>query len=270
MTVSDNETKAILRSYEGIRLLEQQNQGLTRALIYGCQSASGDFIARIDVGDRMMPGRLQSQAKILTQQSDVVLVCSNIEQYTLEGDLLWRENFSRETLKLGLRDPLAIGARTPFHASVMMRKSAYQQVGGYRSEFYFAQDLDLFSRLAEIGELSVQPEIYTRGLFLPDGISARNSAHQQALRRIVAKMIVSRGDAKVQESLLNEAAEVRPESVDDSGEGKFSANYFIGKCLYERKSARSRSYLGRAVQERPFSLKAWWFWLLSLRFSKAV
>src|SRR5262249_13334246 len=40
------------------------------------------------------------------------------------------------------------------HPSVMMRKDAIVQIGGYREQYQFAEDLDLFLRMAEIGRLA--------------------------------------------------------------------------------------------------------------------
>jgi hypothetical protein len=44
----------------------------------------------------------------------------------------------------------------------MMRLSALKQIGGYRDEFNTLEDLDLFLRLAEVGQLANLPEILLR------------------------------------------------------------------------------------------------------------
>ena len=45
------------------------------------------------------------------------------------------------------------------HPSVMIKAKSLWQIGGYDEEKKYAQDLDLFLRLAEIGKLSNIPEI---------------------------------------------------------------------------------------------------------------
>ena len=47
-----------------LRIIHQENTGLTRALIRRCDAARGEFIARQDVGDISLPGRLKSEAVV--------------------------------------------------------------------------------------------------------------------------------------------------------------------------------------------------------------
>jgi glycosyltransferase involved in cell wall biosynthesis len=50
------------------------NEGITRTLIDACNRAEGRYIARIDAGDVMLPGRLAAQAKVMDQQPDCAFV----------------------------------------------------------------------------------------------------------------------------------------------------------------------------------------------------
>lgn len=61
------------------RVMRQQNQGLTRALIAGCAEARGAFIARIDVGDTMAPERLAEQAAVLERYPDCAFVAAQTQ-----------------------------------------------------------------------------------------------------------------------------------------------------------------------------------------------
>src|SRR5215467_1447738 len=57
-----------------LRVIQQDNTGLTRALIRGCDAARGEFIARQDAGDISLPGRLKSQVIVLRDQEDCIFV----------------------------------------------------------------------------------------------------------------------------------------------------------------------------------------------------
>src|SRR5439155_4002224 len=57
-----------------LRVIHQENTGLTRALIRGCDAARGEFIARQDAGDLSLPGRLVRQRVILDAEPAVVIV----------------------------------------------------------------------------------------------------------------------------------------------------------------------------------------------------
>ena len=52
-----------------VRIIHQENSGLTRALINGCGVATGEFIARQDAGDLSLPGRLARQLDVLRKRS---------------------------------------------------------------------------------------------------------------------------------------------------------------------------------------------------------
>jgi len=62
---STDDTGSILDAWAAqdkrLRVIHQQNTGLTRALIRGCAEARGEFIARQDAGDVSLPGRLDAQ-----------------------------------------------------------------------------------------------------------------------------------------------------------------------------------------------------------------
>src|SRR4051812_15394116 len=65
---STDATAEILRrtaaADQRLRVLRQENRGLTAALIVGCQTARAPIIARHDCGDRSLPGRLAMQREI--------------------------------------------------------------------------------------------------------------------------------------------------------------------------------------------------------------
>ena len=71
----------------------------------------------------------------------------------------------------------------------MFRKSVYEQVGGYRPEFYFGQDADLWLRMAEVSQLAYVPSVRYICRLRTDSISGalrpiqryRTEAHQPFL-----------------------------------------------------------------------------------------
>ena len=62
---STDQSIDILQEYassdERVRVISQQNQGLTKALVVGCAAAHAEYIARQDAGDISLPGRLIKQ-----------------------------------------------------------------------------------------------------------------------------------------------------------------------------------------------------------------
>ncbi|MCA9047260.1 MAG: glycosyltransferase family 2 protein, partial [Planctomycetaceae bacterium] len=141
-----------------IRVINQENLGLTLALIHGCDVARAAFIARQDSDDWSHPERLEKQVAALQDNPRLVFVGCWAEGVTPEGrrlEVVQRpadpETATRE-LRFARQGP-------PAHGTVMFRRDAYQRVGGYRPQFYFSQDSDLWLRMAEIGPINYVPEV---------------------------------------------------------------------------------------------------------------
>lgn len=273
---ADEMVKEVLTRYRAkpcIRIIEQTNQGLTRALINGCSQAAHPLIARIDVGDVMHVQRLSRQAQLLSSNPHLGIVTSRVDITTEEGYFLYRIDPTAEVLDAGLRtdDPSAL--KTPFHASVMFRKSIYQQVGGYRSEFYFSQDLDLWARMIRCAGIAVLPEVLTTGVFSPGGLSGRFQHCQQSLRTLVAQANQLREQGQPDTSILAQADAIRPGGTgldrrSSTDESIFPGLYFLAKCLDDNRSIYARQYWKRALAEQPLSLPGWFFLLRNYLFSR--
>jgi len=153
----------------------------------------------------------------------------------------------------------------PPGASSVFRRAAYEKVGGYRAQFYFAQDLDLWARLTEVGDYAVVPEILYQAIVRPDSISGRHRREQLALTRLITESVRLRRAGLSDAAILRRAAMIRP-PVAWRGRrtARARAMYFIGACLRNHGDPASVDYFKRAIRENPLLLRAWWR-LLTLR-----
>src|SRR5215216_1853187 len=75
---STDESPQILEEYakcdSRFKIIHQQNQGLTKALIWGCVEAKAEYIARQDAGDISLPGRLAKQLALASKNPDAAFV----------------------------------------------------------------------------------------------------------------------------------------------------------------------------------------------------
>jgi len=143
-----------------IRVLNREGRGLTKALIEGCLEARGSFIARQDAGDRSLPGRLEQQVACLDADPGANLCSCHVRLVVEEGATATVNRLAEESLADGLTGPA-------IHGSVLMRREAYERAGGYRAAFYYAQDLDLWSRMVESGRHRVVPEVLYEATLSP-------------------------------------------------------------------------------------------------------
>lgn len=272
---STDESENLLKDYSAreprIRVVRQERAGLTRALIRGCALARGEYIARQDVADISLPGRLRTQLDWLAARPDTALVSCGMRMVGPRGevlyDLLQDDGDVRRTSRT--RDPVQLDGlphrrgvhllAAPPGASSVFRRAAYEKVGGYRAQFYFAQDVDLWVRLAEVGDYTVVPRILYRTTMGLDSISGLYRREQLELTRLIAESARLRRAGLTDETILQQAAAIRPTSASRGRRAARSrAMYFIGACLRKRRDPAAVEYFKRAIRENPLQLRAWW------------
>ena len=240
-----------------VRVIHQNNSGLTKALIKGCAAAQGQYIARQDAGDVYLPGKLKKQIDVLNSEPDVALVSCGTRFLGPAGELLYEvvPNSLGATTRLLCLD--ASGLRGPsHHASVVFRRDRYHAVGGYRPQFYFAQDLDLWTRLAEVGRHFIIPELLFQAVFLPQSISGIQRKRQVELTRIILECSKRRRSGLSETEMLDQARQIVPCSTRPSKIDHANALYFIGSCLKKNKDPRARAYFRKAWRENRFHMKS--------------
>lgn len=241
-----------------LRLIHQENTGLTKALIRGCTQARGQFIARQDVGDLSLPGRLAKQREILLCHPQAAMATCGYRFVGPQGEHLGdvlpkHEPMDWTSILLEGEETLLYG---PHHGTVMFRKSAYLAANGYREEFYYAQDLDIWTRMARFGGIEYTRETLYQVTFVHSSISARFAEQQRQLRRIIATATQRRQRSESEDDLLKSAAVIR--GCRESGIfSPVPADYFIGSCLFALGNPKARYYFWRVLRCKPFMLKTW-------------
>ena len=252
----------ILESFQNqdrrIRIIEQDNKGLTLSLARACGEARGRYIARQDADDLSMPQRLEKESKLLEAHSEVKLVsCSTNFIGPESEDLLTDER--RESPEEATRKIRANSLRTfrgLVHGSSMFRSEDYRSVGGYRQDFYFAQDVDLWSRLTDHGLLAFVPEVLYCFRVTGASLSSRHGSTQRELNRIAIELRKARDHGKNETPLLLQAQQLRPTRHSRMAQSRGAGHYFLGRLLQRRGDPRAIKYLRLAVRANPFHLRA--------------
>ena len=262
---STDGTGAILEDYQDIRVIRQENRGLTRALIAGCAAARGTLIARQDAGDLSHPRRLVTQQRML-EDPEVTFVSCATQYVGPEGEPLWIAHptgvalVPAHVLDLGVPNTLTDGPT--HHGSVMFRRDAYERAGGYRAQFYYGQDFDLWFRLAALGKFQTTKEVLYTARIAPNSISGVARHAQRRLGELSRAALEARMRGVPEDRILAEAAAIRRVAGGVVSPG--SGLYFIGEALRRNGDARARSYFRRAIAAQPLSLRAWTRYLQSL------
>ena len=162
-----------------LRVISGPGRGVGGALALGVSSAVSPLLARQDADDLSHPLRLEKQVRYMDAHPECVLSGTWAKKIDGEGNYLGVMKVPRHSRAIKLR----LNLNSPFiHPSVIMRRDAVLQVGNYRSnqDKIFAEDFDLWSRLAHIGETHNIQEPLVSYRMNPNGITG---SHVAALRR---------------------------------------------------------------------------------------
>jgi len=152
---SEDETAAVVTGMNDARvtLLQQEHRGLVSALNRGCAAASGELIARLDADDLAHQRRLAMQVAYLLEHPMVGLV-GTWALLCHEGG--GKQVFTPPAADAALRRYLLWD--NPFiHSSVMFRREAFRQAGGYPPGTN--EDYRLWVRIARRWQIAVVPEV---------------------------------------------------------------------------------------------------------------
>jgi glycosyltransferase involved in cell wall biosynthesis len=264
---SDDGSQSVLAEYairdSRVRLLNKARGGLTEALIDGCTMARGRYIARQDNGDQSVPGRLLAQSQALEADPHLAFVSCWTEFRGPDDEHLYVSKGTgiapMPTCVVSERAPSGIVDGPSSHPSVMFRREAYQAAGGYRPQFYFGQDWDLWFRLAETGNFQMIEAVLYRATVRPDSLSGRYRAAQQEIGMLAQQATRLRRRGQPEGEVLERAARIRPEQGHMRASRKLEARgwYSIGEQLRRNGDVRAEGYFRRALADSPLLFRAW-------------
>jgi glycosyltransferase involved in cell wall biosynthesis len=160
-----------------ITILHTQGIGLVAALNLGIKVSMHPWIARFDVDDRYSRNRLNYQRQIIND--NVVAIFSDYSITNLDNRNfgIITSGIESHVIKLSL-----ISSQRTAHSSVLFRKSAVIDVGGYLESEFPAEDLGLWLRLARCGDFLSVPETLMHYRLSKASIS-NSYGNQQKLKR---------------------------------------------------------------------------------------
>lgn len=148
-----NETLQLLKMWEAIdnriKIIDNEvNIGLISSLNKGLDNAKGSLIARIDVGDWWELDKLQQQAKLFYNDSELYLCGTALSLVDEKYNQLKCTTVATSHAQI---TSLLINAKNPFaHPSVMFRKTALR----YNPQALYCEDFELWCRYSKLGKMA--------------------------------------------------------------------------------------------------------------------
>ncbi|MEI7958496.1 MAG: glycosyltransferase [Verrucomicrobiota bacterium] len=141
-----------------VKIVSRPNTGIVGALNDGLSVAGGEFVARMDSDDLATPARFAKQLAAMQQDRECVALGSAVLFTDPKGRPL--KAYRPPVDHAAIEEELARGnGGALIHPTVLFRRAALIQCGGYRQQYNFIEDLDLYVRLLAVGRLGNLPDV---------------------------------------------------------------------------------------------------------------
>ena len=168
---STDSTAEIIRSYgDKIRLIQQENAGVSVARNAGIEAAAGDWIAFLDADDEWLPEKLRMQAEQLNCNPDLQWTYSNFYQKPDQKPLQIANVPEKSSAPFQAKDYFEdylksyISRIYAWTSTILISRDVFKKVGMFEPGVKRAEDTDLWFRIAyqhpKVGYLSKPLAIY--------------------------------------------------------------------------------------------------------------
>ena len=170
-----------------VRVIQLEHRGLAVALNTGMEAARAPWIARMDADDVALPERLERQMQVLSEQPDIAVLGTHGWIVGTTGRVVGRSRLGPSSREEFARLRSANEAIYLLHPSVVFARDVVLALGGYRQEYFPAEDVDLWSRVADqhivltLAEPLVRYRVHSSAVSL-----SRFNEQVQAARHVVA------------------------------------------------------------------------------------
>jgi len=172
---STDETPAVLARYAArVRVLRQENRGLSAARNAGLAAAHGKFVSFLDADDVMAPTKLAAQLEVLERSHAFGWTYCDVLMETVATGATARASerfgYASRALDGWLFPELIHGNFIPAIAP-LVRRTALEVAGGFDERLTALEDWDMWLRLSLIAEARYTPAVLVTYRIRPDGMS---------------------------------------------------------------------------------------------------
>ena len=249
---SFDDTASVIEGFDDdrIRLIRQEQGGVSAALNKGLQHAEGEYICRFDADDLCFPQRLARQVEFLDANPDYLLVGSDAEYISEDGEHLFNFRCAGHTHE-EILDKLY--RFCPFiHSAVMYRKAAILQAGGYSLLAHNFEDYLLWVRLVAAGRCHNLEEALIRVRINPASATIDEKWRGRRFNHL-KQQVIRRGSITEKES-AELLSIIKKQETKKIKEGAYHA--LCGKKFLQEnyRPARARWHVTRAIYAHPLRL----------------
>lgn len=181
---STDKSVDIVKSYKNIQYIYQDNKGPSSARNTGISSSKGTYIAFLDCDDVWYNEKLSMQEEFLRNNPKIGFVFAHRKMIIEEG--IPKPPWYREHL---FEKPSPILTAS----ALLARRSAFEAVGGYNTDFRFGENAEWLSRAKHIG---IKMEILKEVLLDQRLHDENQTYHLDEMRSNILKVLKNSIDRK--------------------------------------------------------------------------
>jgi len=160
---STDASKDVLFNYgDSIKVISQQNRGVSAARNNGAAASSGEFVAFLDADDEWLPEKIEKQVARFRDDPSLGLVHVGVDEIDETGNSLRHRlegasgDATRELLMLGCKGVLGGGS------GLMVPRAVFDEIGGFDTRLSTSADWDFFFQVASRYTIAFVPEVLLR------------------------------------------------------------------------------------------------------------
>jgi len=246
IAVNDGSTDSsadVLACYSRITVINQPNQGLSRARNVGVRSATGKYVAFLDADDLWEPAMLEGTVDALERAPQCVLAYTDVAVVDSEGRDLSASLIGDSNHRAPEFDELFVRLWPIMPSAVVMRRDTFDRVGGFSEEFRSLgyEDVYMWMRAREYGPFAYVPERLVKWRFSSFPRPLKLARKERHSAKIFDRLVRERWGRSA--APLIEARERAPRSIFG----------FIGlRALAAGERATARSAFAQAIRFDPW------------------
>jgi glycosyltransferase involved in cell wall biosynthesis len=247
---STDETPTVLARYAArVRVLRQENRGLSAARNAGLAAAHGTFVSFLDADDVMAPTKLAAQLEVLERSHAIGWTYCDVLMETVATGATARASerfgYASRALDGWLFPELIHGNFIPAIAP-LVRRTALEAAGGFDERLTALEDWDMWLRLSLIAEARYTPAVLVTYRIRPDGMSEDRARMDRSRFQVLDK--------------INRTRPVALESLGDVGRRIIADTHnWLGKEAYASGDWReARRRFAASVLTVPWQREAPW------------
>jgi glycosyltransferase involved in cell wall biosynthesis len=266
VVVDDGSTDGSRRVVESVadsrvRVVSGTQQGISAALNVGLRHAAGEVIMRCDADDLYPASRIRAQMQWLADHPAYGAVCGQFDTIDSLGRSVSRLLRSHATFA-DINSELSDGITRTHLCTFAIRREFTERLGGFRTYFETAEDIDFSLRLGNICRVAYLPEVFYFYRLHDSSITHTQKSSRRIFFEQTARDFQLQRAHRGTDDLDSGTPPSAPENT--LGNSNLANDHvygmLVGQAWSDIKNGQRIQALGlmlRALKIRPFNWDAW-------------